>query len=337
MPRQKTEFQPLARSFDLSRANINEDARTVDLVFSTETDKVERWFGVEILDHSKGAVRMERLSNAAPLLMDHDSRDQVGVIESAAIDGKVGKATVRFSKSARGEEIFQDVKDGIRSKVSVGYRVHDLKLERSDKQTGVDTYRITDWEPFEVSIVSIPADDQAGIRDGSSIFGQRAAELSTLIDMSKPKDNNTEDRADDQASAATVPAENPAIESRAADVDKELEALKITKLAEERAGEIARAELANERNRSAEITEIGQTFKRSEVEIKEAIKAGTSVDDFKRSLLDKLKAENPAYSAGRVEVISEAPKRGTRSFLAQTWAESAKRALGSRGAQIHIP
>ena len=138
------------------------DSRSIELSFSSELP-YERWWGVEILDHETASVRMDRLNTAAPLLINHDTRDQVGVIESARIDAasKIGRAVIRFGQSARANEIFQDVKDGIRKLVSVGYRVHEAKLEKTtDTQ---DTYRITDWEPFEISIVPIPADPSVGI------------------------------------------------------------------------------------------------------------------------------------------------------------------------------
>lgn len=325
------QFAPQVRSFDLSRSSINEDARTVDVTFSTETDEVERWFGVEILDHSPKAVRLKRLNNSAPLLLDHDSKEQIGVVEAAKIQGKTGLATVRFSKSEDAEEIFQDVKDGIRTKVSVGYRVHAIQLESSDKKTGRDTYRVTDWEPFEISLVSIPADDSAGVRDAQSIFGQRAADLSTSILMEKQDD--TQERADNAtAPAATVTAETPNVRA-ASDVDKELAKLQ---LAEQVKAEAAR-QLQEDRVRVSEIAELGRSFKRSEKEVQAAIKDGIAVDEFKRQLLDKLQTENPAYSAGRVEVISEPIKKGTRQYLKTTWSENAKRALGARGSNIVIP
>ncbi len=69
------QFSPQVRSFDLSRSSINEDERTVDVVFSTETDQVERSWGVEILDHGTKSVRLKRLNNSAPLLLDHDPRE----------------------------------------------------------------------------------------------------------------------------------------------------------------------------------------------------------------------------------------------------------------------
>lgn len=149
------------RAFNLNREAINEAERTVELAFSSETP-YERWFGTEILDHQKGAIRMGRMSNGAALLMDHNMRDQVGVIERAWIgDDRVARAIVRFSRSARASEIFTDIVDGIRSQVSVGYAVHEMVLEKSTDE--MDTYRVTDWEPYEISIVSIPADPTVGV------------------------------------------------------------------------------------------------------------------------------------------------------------------------------
>lgn len=149
------------RSLQFERAAINEDSRTVELAFASETP-YERWWGVEILDLGQPSVRLGRLTTGGPLLMDHDSRDHVGVIESVQIGAdRVGRAVVRFGKSARAEEVFQDVKDGIRRNVSVGYVIHKATLVESNEDT--DTYRVTDWEPFEISLVSVPADASVGV------------------------------------------------------------------------------------------------------------------------------------------------------------------------------
>lgn len=149
------------RSFALNREAINSDTRTVELAFSSE-EPYDRYWGREILDHQNASIRLGRLTAGGPLLMDHDSRDHVGVIESVQIGAdRVGRAVVRFGKSARAEEIFQDVKDGIRRSVSVGYVIHKAQLvEKGDE---LDTYRVSDWEPFEVSLVSVPADSTVGV------------------------------------------------------------------------------------------------------------------------------------------------------------------------------
>lgn len=141
--------------------DINEESRTVSLSFSSEAP-VDRFFGAEVLDHAPESVRLEWLaSGRAPLLADHDPEKQIGVIENAEIaSGRVGRAVVRFGKGALADSYFQDVKDGIRGNVSVGYRIHQAVIE---EKGGKEIYRVTQWEPLEVSLVSVPADQSVGV------------------------------------------------------------------------------------------------------------------------------------------------------------------------------
>ena len=153
--------KPLFREVTFARESVDPESRTVDLAFSSEA-QYERWFGIEILDHGTKSIRLGRLTDAAPLLLNHDMDRQIGVVESVEIGSdRVGRAKVRFGKSALADEIFNDVKDGIRQKVSVGYMVHKMILDGKDGD--VEKYRVTDWEPFEVSIVSVPADASVGV------------------------------------------------------------------------------------------------------------------------------------------------------------------------------
>ena len=140
---------------------IDAEARTVELAFSSEAE-VQRWWGIEVLSHDTGAVVLARLQDGAPLLVNHDTDDQVGVIESVSIDAdRRGRAVVRFGRSERAEEIFRDVQDGIRKHVSVGYLIHEAKL--TEERDGEDVWTITSWEPFEISIVPVPADISVGV------------------------------------------------------------------------------------------------------------------------------------------------------------------------------
>ncbi len=152
----------LSRSFNLDRTAIDQEARTVNLSFSSDMP-VERWFGMEVLDHSPKSVNLERLNGGAPLLMDHDTSDQIGRVESASVDGKRGTAVVRFSKSARAQEIFTDVIDGIRQNISVGYRINEMELDEERSEGDLDTFVATSWQPYEVSVVSVPADNSIGV------------------------------------------------------------------------------------------------------------------------------------------------------------------------------
>lgn len=141
---------------------IDEATRTVQLSFSSELP-VDRYFGAEILDNSKNSVMLDWLnSGRAPLLADHEPCEQIGVIERAEIGkDRVGRAVARFGKGEDADAYFQDVKDGIRSNISVGYRIHQMILE--EETDGNAVYRVTQWEPLEISLVSIPADQSVGI------------------------------------------------------------------------------------------------------------------------------------------------------------------------------
>lgn len=140
---------------------IDKENRTVDLAFSSES-QVERWFGMEVLDHTEGAMRSERLTNGGAVLVNHDWDEHVGVVESVSIgDDRRGRAKVRFGSGAMASEVWQDVVDRIRRHVSVAYMVHKVEIE---ERAGMpDMVRVTDWEPYEISIVSVPADASVGV------------------------------------------------------------------------------------------------------------------------------------------------------------------------------
>ena len=150
------------RSAVFERQTIMEDQRRATLAFSSEMS-VDRGWGVEILDHSPGSIDMEFIgSGRAPLLVDHEMADQVGVVEQISLGSdRVARAVVRFGRSARAEEIWQDVKDGIRSNVSVGYVINEMVSD--GKQGDREIFRATSWMPLEISIVSIPADTSVGV------------------------------------------------------------------------------------------------------------------------------------------------------------------------------
>lgn len=147
------------RATDMNASAIDEETRRVKIAVSSE-EPVERKFGKEILDHSEESVDLSFLkSGRAPLLLDHDPRQQIGVVEDVTLDSssRVLRATVRFGKNGMAKEVYDDVTDGIRANISVGYAVN--KMERE----GEDSYRVKSWSPMEVSVVSIPADRSVGV------------------------------------------------------------------------------------------------------------------------------------------------------------------------------
>lgn len=181
----------IERAIIIERAAIDQESRTVELAFATE-NPVERWYGFETLDCKPQSVRLERLLSGGPLLLGHDADDQIGVVESVTVGSdNICRASVRFSRAAEAEEIFQDVIDGIRRNVSVGYMVHEAVLEK--EKEGVSYYRITDWEPFEVSLVPMPADTKCGV--GRSIDQPTESETAPI----PKKENHTMETVDTAA------------------------------------------------------------------------------------------------------------------------------------------
>lgn len=147
------------RSMGAEAKVIDEEKRTVRIAVSSE-EPVERSFGAEILDHSERSIDLGfARSGRMPLLLDHNPRQQIGVVENVELDGSARRlrATVRFGKNGLAKEVFDDVVDGIRSNISVGYAVNEMDRE------GKDSYRVNSWSPMEVSVVSIPADRTVGV------------------------------------------------------------------------------------------------------------------------------------------------------------------------------
>jgi len=169
---QTIDLPPLSVRADV--ASVDQAARTVDLIFSTGA-AVERYDWIrdtrylEKLSLDPKAVRLERLNTAGPLLDAHSAwsiTDQIGAVEpgSARIEKGQARATVRFSKRDAVTPIWNDVVDGILRSVSVGYRVYAFEETTADGK--IPTRTAVDWEPYEVSLVPMPADTGAKVRDG---------------------------------------------------------------------------------------------------------------------------------------------------------------------------
>lgn len=155
-------------------STVDPERRTVDLCFATETpvrmyDWMRGRYFEEVLSLDPAHVNLDRLNSGAPVLNTHDRWDlneQLGVVERAWLKPNEGWSTVRFSKRADVEPIFQDVVDGIIRSVSAGYVVRAYQIE--EREGALPRYTAIDWSPIEVSMVSVPADANAGIRSAAS-------------------------------------------------------------------------------------------------------------------------------------------------------------------------
>ena len=241
------EGQLLKRS-EVADFTVSEDERSIEFPFSSEFP-VARYFGNEVLQHDARSADLSRLNDSAPLLFNHDPDKVIGVVERAWIDGKAkrGYATVKFSRNAFAQEVLADVKDGVLRNVSFGYAINEME------QRGSGDFVATSWAPYEISVVSIPADPTVGV--GRSLETDPAAPAASPTPQPEPE----------------VPMENTP---------------DLTAVRAEAAAEAAKAERA----RISGITAL--TMKHGMDDLgRQLIEGGRSLDEARAAVLDKLGAK----------------------------------------------
>ncbi len=230
--------------------------RVVELSFSSE-EPYERWFGIEVLSHQEGAVDLTRLNEIGVLLFNHDRNQVVGQILSAELDTKAGRciATVRFDTDEESEKVYQKVQSGTLKGVSVGYAVNEFSVEEADSKSDPDIYIATKWMPYEISIVSIPADATVGV--GRS--------MENIYYGVKPKAKKEE---------KSMGENNPTNINEPIDVETQ-----------------TRTAVELERKRIDDIMTACRTFG---VDAEEFIRSGISVEEANKKILQKLAEERKA-------------------------------------------
>lgn len=137
------------------------------LSFSSE-EPYERWWGTEILDHSEGSINLERLNEIGCLLFNHNRDSVIGKINKAWLENGRGQAEVEFDSDEESEKIYQKVKSGTLKGVSVGYSIDSWEEVAANKTSADNKFTgpcdiARKWTPYEISIVSIPADPTVGV------------------------------------------------------------------------------------------------------------------------------------------------------------------------------
>jgi hypothetical protein len=151
-------------------ASFDPETGAFSAVIATETpvarrDPVEGDY-LEILSLKPSAVRLDRLkSGTAPVLDSHRAgsmKDQIGNVTAARMEAGQLIAEARLSARDDVKPIATDLTAGTPPNVSLGYRVYASSESRDADGRLVVTR--TDWEPFEMSFVPIPADPNTHIR-----------------------------------------------------------------------------------------------------------------------------------------------------------------------------
>lgn len=160
------------------------------LSFSSELP-YERYWGSEILDHSEGCVDLSRVNEIGCVLFNHKRDIVIGKINRAWIDGNRGYAEIEFDTDEESEKIYQKVKSGTLKGVSVGYIVEVWEEVTANKMSSDGRFKgpasiAKKWVPFEISIVSVPADPTVGIgRQEEGSYEQSLADYERQLVVNK--------------------------------------------------------------------------------------------------------------------------------------------------------
>lgn len=274
------EGQLLKRS-EVADFTVSDDERSIEFPFSSEYP-VARYFGNEVLAHDERSADLSRLNDSAPLLFNHDPNKVIGVVERAWIDGKKkrGYVSVRFSRNAFAQEVLADVRDGVLRNVSFGYAINDME------QRGSGDFVATSWAPYEVSVVSIPADPTVGV--GRSLEADPAAPAASPTPETEPE----------------VPMENTP---------------DISAVRAEAAAEAAKAERA----RISGITALTEKHGMADLG-RQLIEGGRSLDEARAAVLEKIGAK-PVETVAPVEMAAQeragySLTAGIRAALTGDWS-----------------
>jgi len=272
--------------------------RTVLLAFSSENPVVRTISGQEyneILLHNPENVNLERLQNKAALLYNHNFDNHIGVIESASIDADhVGRALVRFSSVGMGAEKFEMVRESTLSKVSVGYSILDYRIEG-------DNLLVTKWEPYEISMVSVPADDLVGV--GRSLEEEQEPEVpepenndeqpaeqeERNEETENEPDENTESTAStsESNSEGNSEAETEPVQETINNNDSTGDGEQPETDTENNDSAVQEEQAEEEQKRIAEINAISRAFNIHAEITNQAIETGLSIDAFRQQIKNK--------------------------------------------------
>ncbi|CAM6450816.1 Major capsid protein [Escherichia coli] len=254
----------------------------------------------EILVHTPEAVDLSRLNNNAPLLFNHNFDNHIGVVCNARIDAdNVGRALVKFSKhGTMANDIRNKVIEGTMEKISVGYDIKEYQIDYAKGQLIV-----TKWEPFEISFVTVPADDTVGLNRSLNTI---TVNLEAKRDMTKEQIEEIKEEQEAAQVEETPVEENkePEVEEtqeRQVEENKEDENLEDGKDAkhpesvDDDSSTVREAEEVKEEREAApieeeKIEEVAERSEEDELEIREiARELNINEDDeeFKRALANK--------------------------------------------------
>lgn len=284
----------MKRNATFDATSFNEDDYTIDVVFATEHPvlsydwEIGRFY--EILSMDKSHIRTQRLdSGSVPVLRDHKSghENHIGTVVSHKFSNGEARATIKFSKRESLKEYINDIKSGIIRNTSVGYQVYKYE-DLSEDNDKYPTLRAIDWEAFEVTFTSIPADYNAGTRSADDKLNEVE-----IVKKNRTMPNLNTDPEDPKPNEPIAnPTANPEVQSDA-----------VRKAAEDG--------MIQERKRVSEISDATRAFNLPDTFKQDCIDKGYSIEKVRElaqiefSKADPNKGASARVSVGEDETVKE--------------------------------
>lgn len=167
----RVHLPPVGLLASITPESIDERARTVVLDAYTGSrflryDWLREETYWEELVVTPEAVDLSRLQNGAPLLNAHNDyrlEGILGVVEEAWLENGRLRTRTRFSERKEVEPIWGDVRAKIIRNVSIGFNRLKTEEQAQRAEDGKRLFRTTRWQPFEVSLVPVGADQNAQV------------------------------------------------------------------------------------------------------------------------------------------------------------------------------
>lgn len=297
--------------YQLEKFQVNAEQRSIVFSICSDNpyqryDQNKNIFYDEVLVISDQSVDMSRLNTGnAPILWNHDTDANIGIVEKAWILGNKVFIKCRFSKNDKlAQRVWNDILDSILKNVSIGYEILDYE---DRKEYEKNKRYVTKFMIYEVTVCSCAADPTVGLRSFNpnnikekNMEPDEAKNLK-LGDL-KQMEITIEPPKEEVKQQALPPVEEPPVEEdkpqdEIDELKEEIEALKeeIKELkacgdkVEEKACDQEQQKACGEvdEQTKAEINQIGADFNVPEEEIKSAIDKKLSVKEFKNIVKNK--------------------------------------------------
>ena len=287
------------RELQVPVRGINPEDRTIEVAFCTELPvprAIDDKLYNEILLCGEENVDLRRLNNNGAVLFNHNRDNLIGAVVNAHMDSdRVGRATLRISTTANDE--WEMIQEGILTHISIGYNINDYRMDGNN-------IFVTNYEIYEISLVTVPADVNAGI-GRSMADSENVDDSNSLNNTSDIKKEHLMDEKEQVQEQEVQEPVNEEVEStdEAVSTEEEVPELSDEELLElisqrpellnkltgdepevevkpeDSSDEVEKEQVESERKR--ELTALGQVLK---IDVSEALANGISLSDFKRQL-----------------------------------------------------